>query len=204
MIYSELPHGERWIDHLDVLGAVRIVPFSKYGPLDQLLGKDMDGYVCTGIEHGSQDYTATLQALAALHIPQKGLLVQHELNPGYYRFNVVHQSDPISYMTEVMPNLFVHQDLTAEHDRLIRPFMARYPKDTAMLQQPLRATVKRIAMPSSSSCRVASARSMPSSHSRLPRLPVVMPITFTSIPLSERICSCVFCRMRAKAFPATP
>ncbi|MBR1550965.1 MAG: hypothetical protein IJ632_01435 [Muribaculaceae bacterium] len=135
IIYSDLPQGERWIDHLDVLGAVRIVPFSKFSPLDQLLGREMNGYVCTGMESGSQDHQATLQALAALNISQNGLIVQHELNPGYYRFNVVHQSDPISFMIQVMPGVFVHQDLTAEQDKLIRPFMARYPKDTVMLQQ---------------------------------------------------------------------
>lgn len=53
LMYEELPMGVAWIEHLEMLGAVRTVPFMKLNSLIPLEREALDGYVCVGIKQDS-------------------------------------------------------------------------------------------------------------------------------------------------------
>lgn len=80
---DDLPAGNDWIDHLDVLGAVRPIVFGGTQPYAQLLSSAVPGYLATGLEEGSPELEAALAEL-----DERGLrleVVPHELKPGWRR-----------------------------------------------------------------------------------------------------------------------
>ena len=84
---DDLPKGRLWIDDIEICDALRINPLSSLKPLDEYYFEVLDGYTTRGIEPGSEDEEAAVRLLGGSSLPL-GLLVDHELNPGYKRLNV--------------------------------------------------------------------------------------------------------------------
>jgi hypothetical protein len=83
LITSDLPTGSDWLDHLDILDAVRASQIGSLKRFEQFYPEFMPGYVAPGIEANSEAETAALAALEPVrpHIP----IVDHELKPGFRR-----------------------------------------------------------------------------------------------------------------------
>ena len=62
LLFTELPRGDRWIDHLDVLGAIGIRTGNFY-ELKKILSGNYDGYVCVGIKEGSEEHEKAKEIL---------------------------------------------------------------------------------------------------------------------------------------------
>lgn len=80
----ELPSGREWIEHLDVLGAVRIDTVQKFLSFDDFWPTKTPGYVTVGVEDGSDALTQATNALEELGLTLISS-VPHELKPGYVR-----------------------------------------------------------------------------------------------------------------------
>ena len=77
LIYENLPLENAWLDHLDVLGAVRLSSFGSMKKICEYYANVLNGYVCTGIQRGSDDYKKAIEILTAVHI-SSGTLVDNE------------------------------------------------------------------------------------------------------------------------------
>ena len=86
LIYEELPEGSKWLDHLDILGAVRMTSFGEMKKLCEYYADALNGYVCTGIERISDDYKQAIAILTKVHI-SVNILVDNECLDGYVRIN---------------------------------------------------------------------------------------------------------------------
>ncbi len=86
----DLPTGMQWLDHLDILDAIRINPSGKLKTLKQYYPEILNGYIDVGIESNSKNHQLVLEILRA-HVIPENILVEHELNPGYLRINVVNK-----------------------------------------------------------------------------------------------------------------
>ena len=84
---TELPKENDWIDQLNVLGAINILP-GRFLKLDEFLGDVYDGYFCVGIKQDSAEHKESLKILAD-NDDEELLLVENELIDGYLRLNVV-------------------------------------------------------------------------------------------------------------------
>ncbi len=84
---DDLPKGGLWIDDLEICDALRVNPLSSLKPLDEYYFEVLDGYPTRGIDLGSKDEEAAVELLKGSSL-SSGLLVDHELNPGYKRLNV--------------------------------------------------------------------------------------------------------------------
>jgi hypothetical protein len=80
---SELPSESHWIEHLDVLGALRMVPFGGVRSYEEALGGSLDGWLAPGLEMGSEAMTQAATEFASLGVAVP--LVEHELKPGFAR-----------------------------------------------------------------------------------------------------------------------
>ena len=87
LLYTELPKGDKWIDHLDVLGAIGIRTGNFY-KLKKLLSDYYDGYVCVGIKEGSEEHEKAKEILVK-HNYDLNCLIPNECLPGYLRIACV-------------------------------------------------------------------------------------------------------------------
>lgn len=111
IIHGELPKGGRWLDHLDILGAIRINTISKLKPLCEYYAKRLDGYVCTGIAKNSDDYRKAIQMLSEVNISEN-TLVDNVLNPDYVRIPIPTQKsiDSMKVVSELDSNIPLSKD----------------------------------------------------------------------------------------------
>ena len=87
LLYMELPSDTQWLDHLDILGAIRIHSFGKLLPLSEIYSDDLDGYVCVGIKKDSPQFEKARTILSSNEIFEK-ILVENEFLEGYVRLDL--------------------------------------------------------------------------------------------------------------------
>lgn len=85
--YGKLPEGRDWLDHLDILDAVRLGSFGELKKMQQYYPERLPGYVDVGIEKNSGDYGKAIDLLKNNNLPE-GILVDHVFNKGFVRVNV--------------------------------------------------------------------------------------------------------------------
>lgn len=83
LLVSDLPAGEEWLDHLDILGAVRISQLGGLKKYDQFFPAFVPGLVAPGIESDSEANQSASRELAAIH-PNLAP-IDHDLKPGFQR-----------------------------------------------------------------------------------------------------------------------
>ncbi len=104
ILINELPNDFLWIEQLDILKAIRIKDYSSLKKFEDLISEMYDGYVCVGIEEGSDNY------YKAKDIENKlgySLLVKNELLDKYYKLPIISQSD-IGSLYKNINGSFVH------------------------------------------------------------------------------------------------
>lgn len=87
ILYGFLPSGRDWLDHLDILDAVRLSSFGSLKKIEQYYPEQLSGYVDAGIKKDSEDYNKALEILKANALPHT-IMVEHVLNPDYVRIPV--------------------------------------------------------------------------------------------------------------------
>ena len=87
LMYEDLPSGNSWLDHLDLLGAVRLAAFGEMKKLCEYYSDQLSGYVCTGIERSSDVYLQAMDILTKAHI-NPNILVDNECLDGYVRLSI--------------------------------------------------------------------------------------------------------------------
>lgn len=112
LLFTELPRGDRWIDHLDVLGAIGIRT-GKFYELKKILSGNYDGYVCVGIKEGSDEHEKAKEILVKNNYDPNSL-EPNECLPGYVRIKCVQ-----------------NRDLKSE----LKPILDLYSKDSHLLEQ---------------------------------------------------------------------
>lgn len=112
LLYTELPKGDRWIDHLDVLGAIGIRT-GKFYKLKEILSEKYNGYICVGIKDGSVEMEKTMEILIK-HNYDLNCLVPNECLPGFTRISCVQKES-------LKPEL--------------KPIFDLYSKDSKLLEQ---------------------------------------------------------------------
>jgi hypothetical protein len=63
VIYGALPVGNDWLEHLDVLGAIRLSDIGYMKKIAVVFPERLDGYVSPGIEANSEDYRKSIEIL---------------------------------------------------------------------------------------------------------------------------------------------
>ncbi|KIF52247.1 hypothetical protein H735_15665 [Vibrio owensii CAIM 1854 = LMG 25443] len=87
VMYNTMPTGSNWLDHLDILDAVRLSPFGGLKKIEQFYPELLSGYIDAGIKKDSDDYLKAVAILQSNQLP-KDLLIVHELNENYVRIPV--------------------------------------------------------------------------------------------------------------------
>jgi len=87
LTYGNLPNGSDWLDHLDILNAVRLSTIGSLKKIQDYYPARLSGYVDTGIEKESQNHVKAVEILKENSIPL-GILVDHSLSDKHVRLEV--------------------------------------------------------------------------------------------------------------------
>ena len=87
IICNSPPPGDVWIDHLDILDALRINYFGKLKKIDQLYEEKFSGYFDVGIDKTTDDFQTALELVQESNLPTD-ILLDHELRPGFARLRL--------------------------------------------------------------------------------------------------------------------
>lgn len=131
IIYEELPSGDRWLDHLDVLGAIRIMQLGGLKPLDTYYVEKLEGYSCVGIEKNSEIYKRAEKYLENIAL-NKSILVDNECLNGYVRLPIVEIKDVSRLQVTNADGLRLINDAEKE---VLENIWKLYNKDTQKLTE---------------------------------------------------------------------
>lgn len=90
IIYQALPSGSEWLDHLDILGAVRIMSFGNVKKTAEFYSSSLAGYTCVGIKAESEEYKKAADILDAAKI-DPSILIPNDCLDGYYRLTLINE-----------------------------------------------------------------------------------------------------------------
>ena len=141
LIYTRLPKGRNWLEHLEMLGAVRQRAESLY---TRKKAKDyfsdfFDGYVVLGISKKSEIYDEALAVFQESGLPTS-LLVDNELMPGYVRISVPTQGsiESMKFVQQVVVQHEVRLKTVPISDNQIqslKKILSMYETDEKQLEQ---------------------------------------------------------------------
>lgn len=90
VLYGKLPLGSDWIEHLEILDAIRVQSSISMKKLEVYYSEQMHGYTDVGIKKESEDYIKSIEILKDNGLPES-VLVEHILNPEFVRIPVAHR-----------------------------------------------------------------------------------------------------------------
>lgn len=91
ILYEELPTGNDWLDHLDILDTIRLNTYAKLKELPEFYAEQLSGYTDIGIEKDSANYTKALEILNNNDLSQD-ILVEHDLNSNFVRIAITNKN----------------------------------------------------------------------------------------------------------------
>ncbi|WP_419226827.1 LPO_1073/Vpar_1526 family protein [Alteromonas sp. OM2203] len=146
VIYEDLPSGHEWLDHLDILNAVRLNSFGSLKKVQQYYPEILPGYIDVGIEKASENYTKALEILDHNNLP-RGLLIEHSLNTDYVRIPVPNraQIDFISLQQQVLKGgtlVVVPVKLTEAQKTAINNIYDLYSQDGGLKQNNINSFIE--------------------------------------------------------------
>lgn len=146
IFYGELPLGHEWLDHLDILNAVRLNSFGSLKKAQQYYPERLHGYVDVGIEKDSESHTKAIEILDANNLPG-ALLVNHSLNSDYLRIPIPNraQIDAISLQQRVLQGgslVVVPIKLSEEQKEAINAIYDLYSQDGGLKQNNINSFIE--------------------------------------------------------------
>lgn len=130
LLYMELPTNTDWIEHLEILGAIKqnsLASMKKFSDINLEL---MNGYACIGIKIGSEEYQTALKVLKAAHV-NPTILIPNTLLDGFVRLPIVNKNN-ISDIIVTCGN--IQRELKNEEKEAIEKVLQMYVKDKELQQ----------------------------------------------------------------------
>jgi len=139
LFYGNLPVGSEWLDHLDILDAIRVSNFGGLKKIEQYYTEILNGYIDVGIEKTSEDYNKANELLKYNGLPQN-ILIEHELNTAFVRVILPNkdQIDSLALYQQIFNNgqlSIIKIPLNDKQKDVIKAIYEFYNKDVNIRQQ---------------------------------------------------------------------
>lgn len=146
LFYNKLPTGNEWLDHLDILDAIRINSFGNLKKIQQYYPEMLVGYIEVGIEKMSENHHKAIELLSSNNLPQN-ILVDHALNINFSRMNLSSkkQIDSLTLQHQIQisgNSVFVPIPLTEEQKTALRSIYDLYKQDEAIKQENIKVLME--------------------------------------------------------------
>jgi hypothetical protein len=139
LFYNTLPKGNEWLDHLDILDAVRVNSLGSMKKINVYYPELLPGYIEVGIEKESENYNKAVDILKNAGLPQN-ILVENTLNKNFIRVNLPNkgQIDSLTLERQILNSgqiIIIPTNLTEEQKNAIISIYDLYNKDEAIKNQ---------------------------------------------------------------------
>lgn len=98
LMYKELPKGNSWVQHLQLLDLANNTHFSHFTDFGKYLSEKFVNLINAGIKKDSEKYYKALELLSEVGI-SKSSLVENKLNPSYVVLKQVNQKEDIGKLS---------------------------------------------------------------------------------------------------------
>lgn len=141
IIYRELPTGNEWLDHLDVLDAIRMNSLGGLKKIKDYYSSILTGYIDVGIEKTSDNFNNAIEILKENGLPEN-MLVDHVFRNNFVRLNVTDkkQISALKLKHQIPHNgslLFTETSLTEKQVNAIISVYDLYNNDGTLKKQNL-------------------------------------------------------------------
>lgn len=136
MCYDDLPSDSQWLDHLDILDAIRIYQYGlgKMNEFEEIYCKMMSGYCALGIKIESENYNKACELLSGANLSME-ILGPNCFNVDYVRLSVVCKDD-IDEIKFYTPNGNELSNEVSNNKRdVLRQIYDLYDNDSALNQE---------------------------------------------------------------------
>lgn len=139
IFYNQLPKGTEWLDHLDILDAVRVSSFGNLKKIEQYYPEMLLGYIEVGIEKETENFKKANEILTNARLPLN-ILVDHALNSNFSRVNLSNknQVDSLTLQQQITisgQTIIVPLALTDDQKKAINSIYDLYKQDGTIKQQ---------------------------------------------------------------------
>lgn len=146
LIYGKLPVGQDWLDHLDILDAVRLNAFGGLKKVQQYYTEIFPGYIDVGINKKSENLEKAIEILKVNNLPS-GLLIEHAFNSDFLRVLIPNERgiDSISLFQQIIYEgglIQVPVGLSEDQRRAIKSIYELYSKDENIKQNNINSFMK--------------------------------------------------------------
>lgn len=138
LFHSKLPIGDGWLDHLDILDAIRLNPLGSLKKVTQYYPETLPGYVDAGIKKNSEDHERAIKILKDHNLPSS-ILVEHSLNSDFVRICIsnIRHIDKLTLFQPIFAggvSIHVPQKTSENQIQAIKSIYDLYSKDGKIRQ----------------------------------------------------------------------
>lgn len=138
LFYEKLPVGRDWLDHLDILDAVRLSTFGNLKKIQEYYPPLLTGYIDVGIEKNSENYEKAIEILNNQNLPPN-ILVEHAFNDSFVRLNISHKNEisSLSFKKQIVDGIktkTISIPLTTEQINALNSIYDLYKQDNNIKQ----------------------------------------------------------------------
>lgn len=140
IMYSELPVSNDWIEHLDILDAVRINQLGRFNKIEDIYTRVLNGIAVVGIMKNSEEYNKAKDILQKNGLIFNGILVENRLNTDFVRINICSIED-IENLQIVYPQkgTEIVRPFSDMQKQAIRSVIELYSNDSNLITEMKRA-----------------------------------------------------------------
>lgn len=140
IMYSELPENHDWIEHLDILDAVRISQFGKFNSIDDIYTSKQNGIAVVGIKKDSEEHNRAKAILQENGLNFNDILVENTLNSDFVRIKIsdVEEIENLKII-QFINGVKIVTPFSDTQKQAVRSVIELYSKDSNLISEMKRA-----------------------------------------------------------------
>lgn len=134
--YLNLPNGNEWLEHLDILNAIRINSFFASDKFIDIFSQVLSGYVVAGVRIDSDAHTKAMKIIEQNQIPPN-ILASNILVDGYLRLVISNEIgiENLLIIHNVAPNMIHKSPFNQEQKNAVRDILKLYDNSSAIMNK---------------------------------------------------------------------